>query len=469
MPSPGATDPADLQAHARARLGLSTGSVSLDEDGDVVVGAKSAGCSTERRGEDPAAMADNHSPVVANYNAQGCSSRRRTGSFPSEEGGGLIGIENQMRAAVGKAPKSEGKVQSTRRTSKRGLHQLHASSCLRGEFYLHNKSSLQFHLEQVLWTGRIGRILQLVQTATDREVDEVNASAWTPLVGVIFRLGKDTTAKGNTTESEERLLELVGACHRRGISLNSGAWFGGQLHRALTVAAYYGYYSVVRLLIELGALPDLRDGEGQNAFISVFQNPLSGRNNRLRWCDERTAGLLLELGVVTSDLGLWKRSPRGTMCYVNDCSQTCSAMSSALKNKNVDAVRFLRNAGGVITDRDYLSLRRRGRAKVRSCLLPMVAEVHFCFQATGITAEVAVSKDGITTKAQLLQSVQSWNRQIDWSFPPTWKVGVALCQDCGLPRAIFRSHVVPYLDQDWFYAETLLDDRVARVKMVQHE
>ena len=74
MPSPGATDPADLQAHARARLGLSTGSVSLDEDGDVVVGAKSAGCSTERRGEDPAAMADNHSPVVANYNAQGCSS-----------------------------------------------------------------------------------------------------------------------------------------------------------------------------------------------------------------------------------------------------------------------------------------------------------------------------------------------------------------------------------------------------------
>jgi hypothetical protein len=40
---------------------------------------------------------------------------------------------------------------------------------------------------------------------------------------------------------------------------------------------------------------------------------------------------------------------------------------------------------------------------------------------------------------------------------------IALCQDCGLPPAIFRSHVVPYLDRDWCYAETLLDDRVARV------
>jgi len=173
-------------------------------------------------------------------------------------------------------------------------------------------------------------------------------------------------------------------------------------------------------------------------------------------CDERTAGELVELGVVTSDFGLWKRSPRGAMCYVNDCTQTRSAMYSALVNKNVDAIRFLRNAGGVITDRDYLTLRRRGCAKVRSCLLPMVAEVLSGCHGTGVTAEVAVSKDGIRTKSQLLQGVKSWNPQIDWSFPPMWKVGVALCQDSGLPPAIFRSHVVPYLDRDWFYAEPLL-------------
>ena len=388
--------------------------------------------------------------------ARVCNSRLRTGSRTPEEGKGHIGIENhQMRTAIGESPKSHGEVQSTRRTSKRKVHQLPASSCLRGEHNQRNKSSLQLHLERVIESDGIGRILQLVRAATDREVDELNASAWTPLVGAIFLLGKDTTAKGNTAESEERLLQLVGACHRRGISLNSSAWFGARVHRALTVAAYYGFYSAVRFLVESGALPDLRDGEGQNAFISAFQKPV-GRNNRLRWCDERTAGELVELGVVTSDFGLWKRSPRGTMCYVNDCTQTRSAMYSALANKNVDAIRFLRNAGGVITDRDYLSLRRRGRAKVRSCLLPMVAEVLSGCHGTGVTAEVAVSKDGIRTKSQLLQGVKSWNPQIDWSFPPTWKVGVALCQDCGLPPAIFRSHVVPYLDRDWFYAETLL-------------
>ncbi len=138
-----------------------------------------------------------------------------------------------MPTAVGKAPKSDG--------DKRRVHQLPVSSCLRGEHNQRNKSSLQFHLERVLKSGGIGRILQLVRAATDREVDEVNASAWTPLVGAIFLLGKDTMAKGNTAESEERLLQLVGACHRRGISLNSSAWFGGRLHRALTVAAYYGY------------------------------------------------------------------------------------------------------------------------------------------------------------------------------------------------------------------------------------
>jgi len=216
----------------------------------------------------------------------------------------------------------------------------------------------------------------------------------------------------------------------------------------------------VRLLVELGALPDLRNGQGQNAFISAFQNPTSGRSNCLRLCDERTAGMLLELGVVTSDLGLWTRAPRGTLCYVNDCSMSSSALSNALRNKNVDAVRFLLDAGGVITDFDYLSLRRRGRGKVRSVLLSMVVEVFSDSRETFATSEVATNNGGIMKKSQLFQRVKSWDQRIDWSFPPTWKVGVALCQDCGLPPAIFRSHVVPYLDRDWFYAPALLAPRV---------
>jgi hypothetical protein len=59
-----------------------------------------------------------------------------------------------------------------------------------------------------------------------------------------------------------------------------------------------------------------------------------------------------------------------------------------------------------------------------------------------------------------IQEVKSWNCQIDWSFPPTWKVGVAICQNnCGLPSTIFWSHVVPYLDRDWFYTLPQLKKR----------
>ena len=54
--------------------------------------------------------------------------------------------------------------------------------------------------------------------------------------------------------------------------------------------------------------------------------------------------------------------------------------------------------------------------------------------------------------SQVLQSIQSWNEEIDWSFPPTWKVAVILCRNCGLPEDIFRN-VVPFLSRDWFYTK----------------
>ncbi|KAL3811171.1 hypothetical protein ACHAXA_002735 [Cyclostephanos tholiformis] len=319
-----------------------------------------------------------------------------------------------------------------------------------------NKSLFQYRLEQVLDSpGGLDGVLHLVHTATKLDIDEINESCWTPLVGAITLLGTSTTANGNSAESEERAIRLVRACHQRGISPNSGAIICSRYDRPLTVAAYYGYHSAVRLLIECGALPDLRNGDGENAFILALRNP-TGRTSRLRGCDERTARLLLDLGVVTPDLGHWKGVPRGTLCYVNDCSQSPSTMYFALRNKNVDAVKFLCNAGSVITDRDYLNFRRQGRAKVRFYLLAMVAEVLSSSEMTTTMPDNATRDYSAMTKSQLMQMAKSWNRRIDWSFPPTWKVGVALCQNCGLPPAIFRTHVVPYLDRDWFYDPKLL-------------
>ena len=238
--------------------------------------------------------------------------------------------------------------------------------------------------------------------------------------------------------------------------MNSGAYFGGQFHRPLIVAAYYGYFSAVRLLIELGALPNLRDGIGRNVLCTALENPTVSGRNYLRECDKRTAQVLVDLGVITSHLRLWKQSPIGTLCYVNDRSSMLrSAMLIALMDKNVDAVKFLCNVGGAITDNDYLRLRRIGRPTVRSRLLAIVADVYAdSSQITAVSASATNGDDdggARTTKSEIIDSIKSWNQHIDWSFPPTWKVAVALCGNCGLPSDIFRLHVVPFLDRGWFY------------------
>ena len=55
--------------------------------------------------------------------------------------------------------------------------------------------------------------------------------------------------------------------------------------------------------------------------------------------------------------------------------------------------------------------------------------------------------------AKALQRIKSWNESIDWSFPPTWKVAVKLCQNCGLPQDIFRENVLPFLSRGWFFTQ----------------
>lgn len=306
-----------------------------------------------------------------------------------------------------------------------------------------DKSALQLQLETAVESpGGTAKVLRLVQTADDADMQTLNAARWTPLVGAIFRLGKNTTRHGNSAASEGELEELVRACHARGISPNSGAWFGDHLHRPLVVAAYYGYHEAVRRLIELGALPDMGDGEGRNAWHAAFENPVARKG--LRKCDKRTAQMLLELGAVTKDLGRWRRSPKGTLCYMNgDSSSGGSILFRAIENKSVEVAKFVVAAGGSLTDRDYLTL--RNRSWVKSRLIPMMREVLRAEGEWTVERCLAWWRSGAT----------SWSREKDWSFPPTWQVGVVLCQNCGLPPEIFRTYVVPYLSRDWFYTRSV--------------
>lgn len=310
-------------------------------------------------------------------------------------------------------------------------------------------SQLQLQCELAIQApGGVSKVLHLIEGASDDDIKTLNEDRYSPLVGCIFRLGKSTTKNGNTSESQLQLDELIEVCYRRNLSVNSSAIFGECLHRPLIVAAYFGYYSAVRLLIQQGALPDLRDGDGKNVFYAAFQNP-TGRNT-LRECDKQVAETLWEMGAVTSDLGEYRQmnqgSSLGRICYSNfvlaagASSPYRSVMFQSLNNKCLQTMKFLVEKGSVITDGDFL---RITKCKLLKRFLSMVA----CIQSTSSLQKPS------QVSAEVLQNMKSWNKEIDWSFPPTWKVAVILCRNCGLDEDIFRNNVVPYLSRDWFYTK----------------
>ncbi|KAL7536308.1 hypothetical protein ACHAWF_005427 [Thalassiosira exigua] len=314
-------------------------------------------------------------------------------------------------------------------------------------FRRNTPSYLQAELERAICNSIDDeKIVQIVQTASDEDIAILNSVQWTPLVAFTHRLGKHTTSNGNSPESECVLVRMIRECHARGMDVNSAARFGVHHHRPLIVAAYFGFPAAVRLLLELGAIPGLEDGEGRNVLFAAFQNPVrSGPAHWLRECDRCTARVLLDCGAVTKDLGVWRRSRKLSVCYINEHSMFGSTMFRALFDRNADVVEFLIDAGAVLTDRDYLRLRSQGLS--RSRLLSMVAKV------VAISRRMEWENISDDSKlSQLMRIVNSWSPETDWSFPPTWKVGVALCQNCGLPSDVFQSHVVPFMDRDWFFA-----------------
>ena len=139
-------------------------------------------------------------------------------------------------------------------------------------------------------------------------------------------------------------------------------------------------------------------------------------------------------------------------------------MAFLLKNQNHganEAVKYDDDSRGaqctttaVLTDRDYLWLKYTG--KIHTRLLPMVVDITLLVNShEGTKSDVdATTKKN---KAALMQQAKSWSPEIEWSFPPTWKSSLILCQSFGLPSDIFQTHVVPFLGRDWFYTPSQLD------------
>lgn len=351
--------------------------------------------------------------------------------------------ENRVEKNGGKAPRPcrphspfyNGLKMSTRQSLPR-----RAKSCT-----TYAPSLLQRQLDRAINSpGGVHKTFTLLQKASTDEINILNEHKWSPLVGVIFRLGKNTTRKGNNVQSEIELINLIKLCHERGLDLNSGGYFGEHFHRPLTIASYYGFHNGVQKMIELGALPDLTDGEGKTAWHTAFDNPCGSLSGKFRDCDRRTASALLEMGAVTSNLDEWRERTAcalaGALCYVNVESEYGSPLYRAVMNKRYEVVKFIVESGGSISDREFLRFHFQGKLRLLYRIADMLLES---------------ARNNIVGQETTVDE-----KYINWSYPPTWKQGVEIgvieWDKSGLPSDMFQSKVVPFLGRDWFFMEEQL-------------
>lgn len=333
------------------------------------------------------------------------------------------------------------------------------------------KSKLQVALEHAMQCpGGVQRTLDLLRSASKADLALIRTTNnWSPLPAVIHWAGATYTRRVGSRIPRSLLPTLLEVCqvwHQDcGMSVDSGSALlhgaGEHFYRPLVLAAYYGFVGLVETLLHLGATPDVCDGEGRTAWYAALQNP-ANQPRVLRDCDRHVADLLWQRGLVTTDLGEWRKQG-GNLMYMNCDSRQGSALLSAIgtsqQQLNMDVVEFLLGHGAVITDRDFLTLmhKRHGQQQLIHVVTNLLAKKNDV--ATYHSDSRKKKKDRDTpgnsmrdpSKQNQHQLLHCWSPEIDWSFPPTWKVAVALSSHCGLPEALFNEYVIPFLSRDWFY------------------
>ena len=298
------------------------------------------------------------------------------------------------------------------------------------------KSSLSSLQQNIIahsdWSteASLKHISVMIRCASKAEVEGL--SGWSPLVRAIFlRHGGNGGTKSHRSTLDNRLADVIDACHQKGISLDAGdrsTATGGILERPLVLAAYFGYYKAVQKLLELGASPDCMNGEGKTALHTSLDNPVSLK--RLRDDDRATFEVLVAASCITKNLGQYRSSGPGSKIYIGGAEMSFGTpLVRSIRFHNNDSFRLLIDVGAFLTDGDALLLTRR---KLLRRLSKMIDNY---YKSIG----------------QGIENVDTWSEALDWSFPPMWKNVVRLCGFCGLPEGVFKSHLVPFLPRNWFY------------------
>lgn len=283
--------------------------------------------------------------------------------------------------------------------------------------------------------SKLRHIYVVISSASKKDIDDLHG--WSPLVYAI------TLCNGGNRGSESQralldnlLADVIDVCHQKEISLDGGgrsAASGDIVERPLVLAAYYGYHKVVQKLLELGASPDCMNGEGKTALHTSLDNPVSLR--RLRDDDRATFQVLVAASCLTASLRDYRASAPGSKIYIAGTEMSFGTpLLRSIRFENNDSFRLLADFGAFLTDGDILLLARRNLLRRLSKMID-----NYC---------KSVGKE--------VKNVDTWSEAVDWSFPPTWKNVVRLSGCCGLPKGVFKSHLVPLLPRHWFYNDDQL-------------
>ena len=262
-------------------------------------------------------------------------------------------------------------------------------------------------------------------------------------------------------EHESKLWELINACRRKGVNINGGDCIDGHFERPLVLAASLGKHKWFFNLLSHGANPNDTDGRGRNALQAAFDKrditkrwfPRhmidEHRRSRIAWrrrfesspCDISIG--LYQRHLVTNSLALSRQ--HSDLVYINGNSVHGSPLLLALLNRRDNDIRCIVDyCGAVLTDKDYLVLHKLGR-------LPLL-------ERAVLTLLPPENRHG---------NMFCYSECNSWSFPPTYRVAIALTDMVGLPEDVFHNHLQPFLGRDWFFTEEQLEARFLTPAMTE--
>jgi hypothetical protein len=305
----------------------------------------------------------------------------------------------------------------------------------------------QSSLGQLCLTSSKWHMNFILKTASKNEILELNNSKISPICRAILRCASTNTKKGCKPRALTACCSVIQTCIKRGLDLSLGMPLSGiRWALPIVIASKFSMVPVLKLLLDAGVQSEVADSEGLTPWHAAFLNPSSGTGSTLREVDIECIQLFLQRNLIQSDKLKYISSKPGSCTYIGvECLGRQTVLYSSIVNKNYQAAAILVNEGAKISDNNFVMLYadRKSRRELTR-LLPIVAHV-------------ATLQNKRTTSGRTfdLSTVGMYDKNISWSFPPTWFTGIYEVMKCwkrnNLPPDVFRYYMVPMFSRVHFF------------------